>query len=209
MTDPSPRAGQPSGVDLKAWIVAIGASGSEGILDVTELLGALPSTLRAIVLVVVHRKWDRPSGLPAILGRACALPVAVAAHRERLNTGTVYLGEPSKHLMLAADHVAELVEDPGYAHSGRTVDLLFKSVSEHSGRRMIGVVLSGSLDDGSRGLAAIHQAGGTTMVLTPPSLAWRGMPENAISYDGPIDVIGDPGRLAQGISTTCLGPIVA
>ncbi len=209
MTDALPRAGQSSGAELKTWIVAIGASGSEGIIDLTELLGALPSALRAIVLVVVHRKWDRPSRLPAVLGRTCALPVAVAAHGERLNAGTVYIGEPAKHLTLAADHFAELVDDPGYAYAGRTVDLLFKSVAKHPGERMIGVVLSGSLDDGSRGLAAIHQAGGTTMVLTPPSLAWRGMPENAIGYDGPIDVIGDPGRLAQGISTACLGPIIA
>jgi chemotaxis response regulator CheB len=56
---------------------------------------------------------------------------------------------------------------------------------------MIGVVLSGSLDDGSRGLAAIHDAGGMTMVLTPARPPQQGMPENAISYDGPIDLIGD------------------
>jgi len=69
---------------------------------------------------------------------------------------------------------------------------------------MIGVVLSGSLDDGSRGLAAIHEAGGLTMVLTPKA-AWcdRGMPENAISYDGPISLTGTPRQLAQGICSAC------
>ena len=66
------------------------------------------------------------------------------------------------------------------------------------------MVLSGSLNDGSRGLAAIHEAGGLTMVLTPKR-AWceRGMPENAISYDGPISLIGNPGQLAQGICSAC------
>jgi two-component system chemotaxis response regulator CheB len=68
---------------------------------------------------------------------------------------------------------------------------------------MIGVVLSGSLDDSSRGLAAIQEAGGLTMVLTPSGPPQRGMPENAISYDGPIDLIGTPERIARGICMAC------
>lgn len=64
---------------------------------------------------------------------------------------------------------------------------------------MIGVVLSGSLDDGSRGLAAIHEAGGLTMVLTPDPKPYRGMPRNAINYDGPVDVIGSPRVIAAAI----------
>jgi two-component system chemotaxis response regulator CheB len=81
--------------------------------------------------------------------------------------------------------------------------LLFTSIAKYAGKRMIGVVLSGSLDDGSRGLAAIHEAGGLSMVLTPAAPPQRGMPENAISYDGPIDLIGDPRRIAQGICAAC------
>jgi two-component system chemotaxis response regulator CheB len=65
---------------------------------------------------------------------------------------------------------------------------------------MIGVVLSGSLDDGARGLAAIRRAGGRTMVLTPRVPAWRGMPENAIAYDGPVDVIGGPEEIAAAVN---------
>jgi chemotaxis response regulator CheB len=84
-----------------------------------------------------------------------------------------------------------LIDDPDRHYGGRTVDLLFKSVAAWAGTRIIGVVLSGSLDDGSRGLAAIHDAGGMTMVLTPARPPQQGMPENAISYDGPIDLIGD------------------
>src|SRR3954451_14788189 len=65
------------------------------------------------------------------------------------------------------------------------------------------VVLSGALDDASRGLAAVHDAGGLTMVLTPGRSPERGMPENAISYDGPIDLIGDPLQIAEGICAAC------
>jgi two-component system chemotaxis response regulator CheB len=126
----------------------------------------------------------------------------VAVPGERFQVGNVYIGEPSEHLTLAADTFGELVEDPGRTYGNRTVDLLFHSIAAHAGARMIGVVLSGSLDDGSRGLAAIHKAGGVTMVLTPGSPP-KGMPENAIGYDGPIDLIGSPRRLAEGICAAC------
>ena len=65
---------------------------------------------------------------------------------------------------------------------------------------MIGVVLSGSLDNGSRRLAAIHKAGGLSMVLTPAVPPERGMPENAIKFDGPISLIGSSKEIAEAIA---------
>jgi two-component system chemotaxis response regulator CheB len=187
----------------RLWIIAIGASGADGLSDIKELLEALPSTLPAAVMIVLHRPWDRPTRLQAILGEASRLPVVIAAQGERLEAGIVYIGEPAEHLTLAANSFGKLVDDPDRLYGGRTVDLLFKSVAAHAATHMIGVVLSGLLDDGSRGLAAIHDAGGTTMVLTPSHLAEKGMPENAISYDGPIDLIGDPRQIAEGICAAC------
>lgn len=189
--------------EQRPWIVAIGASGGSGLDDIKELLGALPSTLAANVMVVLHRPWDRPTWLRAILAQASPLPVIVAAHGERFEVGTVYIGEPSEHLTVAASSFGALIDDPYRHYAGRTVDLLFKSIAAHAGKRIIGVVLSGALDDGSRGLAAIHEAGGLTMVLTPTRPRQRGMPENAITYDGPIDLIGDPRRIAEGICAAC------
>jgi two-component system, chemotaxis family, protein-glutamate methylesterase/glutaminase len=185
------------------WIVAIGASGAEGLDDIRALLGALPATLSAIVMVVLHRPWDRPTQLQAILARVSRLPIVIAAQGERFEVGTVYIGEPSEHLTLAAHSLGALIDDSHRHYGGRTVDLLFKSVAARAGKRMIGVVLSGALDDGSRGLAAVHDAGGLTMVLTPEHSSQPGMPENAINYDGPIDLIGDPWRIAEGICAAC------
>jgi two-component system, chemotaxis family, protein-glutamate methylesterase/glutaminase len=185
------------------WVIAIGASGGQGLNDITQLLGALPSTLPAVIMVVLHRRWHQPTRLRAVLARSCALPVIVAVPGKRLQVGIVYIGEPSTHLTLAADTFGELIDDPDRTYGNRTVDLLFTSMAAHAGARMIGVVLSGSLDDGSRGLAAIHKAGGITMVLTPAAPPEKGMPENAIGYDGPIDLIGSPRRLAEGICAAC------
>ncbi|WP_375462571.1 chemotaxis protein CheB [uncultured Methylobacterium sp.] len=184
---------------LHPWYVAIGASGSEGLKDIKGLLADLPIALEAVVMVVLHRPWDRVSHLRAVLADAASMPVVVAARGERFQAGTIYVGEPADHLTLAARSFGELVDDPHRAHRNRTVDLLFNSVAVHGGGRIIGVVLSGSLDDGARGLAAIHAAGGATMVMTPDGGPVRGMPENAIAYDGPIDVIGSARTIAAAI----------
>jgi two-component system chemotaxis response regulator CheB len=177
------------------WIVALGASGAEGLFDLQELLSRLAPPLPAIILVVLHRPWDRLSNLQSVLARSTELPIVIAAQGERFESGTVYIGEPAEHLTLAAASFGKLTSDPSRQYRNRTVDLLFRSLAEYGGNRIVGVVLSGALDDGSRGLAAIHHAGGLTMVISPRSGS-TGMPENAISYDGPVDVVGD----AQGIA---------
>jgi two-component system chemotaxis response regulator CheB len=185
------------------WIVAIGASGSEGLGDIKDLLAALPDALAAVIMVVFHRGWNQPTHLQEVLARVSALPVIIATEGERLDVGKVYIGEPAQHLTLAANTFGKLTHDPARDYGGRTVDLLFDSVAAQAGKRMIGVVLSGSLDDGSRGLAAIHKAGGISMVLTPALPPERGMPENAIKYDGPISLIGDSKQIADGICAAC------
>jgi chemotaxis response regulator CheB len=178
------------------WIVAVGASGSEGLLDIKELLAGLDDLLDTVVLVVLHRPWDQPSALREVLSRSTTLPVIIAGEDERLRPGNVYIGEPHSHLTLAENSFGRQVNDPERAHRNRTVDLLFMSIAENAHERAIGVVLAGASDDGSRGIAAIHGAGGTTMVVTP---CGGGMPENAIAYDGPIDFIGEPSSIASAI----------
>jgi two-component system chemotaxis response regulator CheB len=95
----------------KPWVVAIGASGSQGLADIQELLGALPEALPAIVMVVLHRPWDRPTRLRRILDRASVLPVVIASQGERFKIGTVYIGEPSEHLTLAAESFGVLISN--------------------------------------------------------------------------------------------------
>jgi len=189
------------------WFVAVGASGAEGLRDVASLLLALAPPIRAVVLVVLHRAWAAPSNLRAILARGCPHPVLVARAGVRFEPGAVYIGEPAQHLRLAADTLGVPVDDPGQLHKGHTIDLLFRSVARHGHGRMIGVVLSGSLDDGTRGLAAIHEAGGLTMVLTPDLLPRRGMPEHALADPGLVDMVGSPQAIAAAIAAAIAVPV--
>lgn len=184
---------------MSHWYVAIGASGGDGLDDIKEVLRNLPAPLNAVVLIVLHRLWDARSKLAEVLARSSQMPVKIARDGEKFEVGTVYVGEPADHLTLAKNSFGLLIDDPGRHHGNRTIDLLFRSVAAHGGIRMIGVILSGSLDDGSRGLAAIKAAGGLSMVLTPSAPPTKGMPENAINFDGPIDLIGNPITIAKGI----------
>jgi chemotaxis response regulator CheB len=184
---------------LPPWIIAIGASGRAGIQDIQALLGIIPRDLNAAILMVLHQQFNRPSHLLGLLQRASAMPVLVADEGKRFERGHCYIGEPASHLTLVARSYGTLVDDPEAAHRNRTVDLLFHSIAARAGGRIIGVILSGALDDGSRGMAAVHAAGGKTMVITPNSPRGPGMPENAIGYDGPIDNIGSVEEIAEAI----------
>lgn len=185
---------------LPHWTVAVGASGKEGLEDLRNLLDAW-SDLDAVVMIVLHRPWTGTSHLREVLQRSCRMPVIIADEDERLRPGRIYIGEPASHLTLIARTMGTVTPDPNRLHGNRTVDLLFKSLADFGGSRIIGVVLAGSLDDGSRGLAAIHDAGGCTMVVTPSGSS-PSMPESAIRYDGPVDVIGDVGKIARAVENT-------
>lgn len=180
-------------------MVAIGASGGEGLTDIKALLAALPANLAAVVLVVLHRPSDQISHLKEVLSRGSQMPVLVAEHGDRFRAGCCYIGEPDAHLSLAEKSNVRLVEGAGDKHRNRTIDILFDSIAAHARGRGIGVVLSGLLDDGSRGLAAIAHAGGTTMVLTREGRLEHGMPENAAAFDGRTDVLGSAETIAREI----------
>ena len=182
------------------FIIAIGGSGSGGLEDVQELLEHFPSELAVIVLVVLHRPVDEVSYLREVLERRSAIPVRIARNGEWLKVGHCYIGEPGQHLVLGAGSFAKLLCDPTNVYRNRTVDALFRSLAEHAGGKFIGVVLSGGLDDGSRGLSAIRRAGGITMVVTPRRTPARSMPSNAISFNHPVDFIGSPRQIAAEIA---------
>ena len=181
------------------WMVVVGASGGQGVEDLQALLGRLTTELNAIVMVVLHRPWESRSELAKVLNQESRLPVQVARDGERLQAGRVYIGEPARLLRLGWHQCAELVDDPRRLHSNRTVDLLFDSAAERGAGRTIGIVLSGALDDGARGLARMEAAGGHTMIVPPSDAAARGMARNAAAGLGALNFVGDAPMIAKEI----------
>jgi two-component system chemotaxis response regulator CheB len=188
-------------------IVAIGASAG-GVYAIPKLLAQLPRDLPASVLVVLHRSTERASVLRRILANQSKLPVAIPHEGESLRYGTCYVGEPEQHLTVGPHGRLHFLADHFYrAHN---IDALFWSLARHAGNRTIGVVLTGALKDGSFGLKAIKEAGGIALVQSPEEAYCREMPENAIKYDGPVDLIATIDGLACEICRlTACKPVLA
>jgi two-component system chemotaxis response regulator CheB len=183
------------------YVVALGASGAEGLNDIVDLLSAWPHDLQAVVMVVLHRSSDEISHLQQILSRRAALPVVVAQEAQMLLPNDCYIGEPNQAITLSTGHRAFLVDGADNRLRNRMIDTLFESIALHAGDRAVGIVLSGALDDGSRGLAAIRAAGGLTIVLDPAHKP-IGMQQNAIDYDVPIGFIGNGLAIAAALASS-------
>jgi two-component system chemotaxis response regulator CheB len=146
--------------------VVIGASAG-GIEALTVLLPALSPGLRTPVFIVIHLPRDKPSVLAEIFARKCAAPVREAQDKEGVSPGTVYFAPSNYHLLLDQGPQLSLSADDPVHYSRPSIDVLFESAADVYGDRLLGVILTGANDDGAAGLAAIHDAGGVTIVQQP------------------------------------------
>lgn len=165
-------------------IIVIGASAG-GVEAVSAVVGALPRDLPAAVFVVVHFPAYARSALPQILERAGTLPVAHARDGESIQTGRIYVAPPGRHLLIEDSHV-RLVRGPRENGAIPAVDPLFRSAARWHSARVVGVVLTGTLDDGTAGLVAIKHRRGVAVVQDPAEALYDGMPRNAVE-NAPVD----------------------
>jgi two-component system chemotaxis response regulator CheB len=159
-------------------VVVIGASAG-GISALLELASALPRGLGAAVFVAVHSSPDTPSLLPELLTRAGALPAQFATDGERFRHGRIYVAPTDRHLLLT-DGKMEVTRAPQENGFRPAADPLFRTAAQAHGPRVIGIVLSGGLNDGTYGLAIIKQRGGIAMVQRLDEAMVTSMPLSAI-----------------------------
>ncbi len=159
-------------------IVVVGASAG-GVEPLMRLVSGFSADLPAAVFVVLHMPPNWPSALPAILDRAGPLPATVAVDGEAIVHGHIYVATPNQHLYVHQGHIRVGV-GPRENGTRPAVDVLFRSASSAYGKRVVGVVLSGTLSDGSLGLAAVKLRGGTAIVQDPAEALFGGMPTSAM-----------------------------
>jgi len=146
--------------------IVIGAS-TGGVQALSVLLPAFSRNLSIPVFIVLHLPRDKPSLLPEIFSRKCALPVREAEDKEPVASGTVYFAPNDYHLLLDRGPQFALSADEPVHHSRPSIDVLFESAADIYGSRLAGIILTGANQDGATGLAAIHGAGGITIVQQP------------------------------------------
>jgi two-component system chemotaxis response regulator CheB len=162
-------------------IVVIGASAG-GIQALQEMAGALPYDFPASIFVVQHIAAESPSVLASILSRAGPLPAHTARHLQRILPGNIYVAPPDHHLLLdPAGHILT-TRGPKENRFRPAVDPLFRSAARAFGPRVIGVVLTGGLDDGTAGLWAIKRRDGTAVVQDPADALYPSMPLSALRH---------------------------
>jgi two-component system, chemotaxis family, protein-glutamate methylesterase/glutaminase len=183
--------------------VVIGASAG-GIQALSVLLPALPVGTRAPIFIVIHLPRDRRSVLAAIFSRKCALPVHEAEDKEPVLPGTVYIAPTNYHLLVDEGPQIALSADDPVHHSRPSVDVLFESASEIYGNRLLGVILTGANEDGARGLAAIKDAGGVTLVQSPDTAQSPMMVLSALALR-PADAVLSLEQIAEALRTLDTG----
>jgi two-component system chemotaxis response regulator CheB len=161
-------------------VVVAGASAG-GVEALVQLVRSLPESFPHSVLVVLHVAPTGTSVLPAILARACRLPVAAPADGEELRPGHVYVAPPDYHLVVE-DSRLRLSQAPRENGHRPAIDATMRTAANSYGGGAIGIVLSGARDDGTAGLLAIKTSGGTAIVQDPEEALYPAMPLSAIAH---------------------------
>jgi two-component system, chemotaxis family, protein-glutamate methylesterase/glutaminase len=179
-------------------IITIGASAG-GVEALIKLVAALPADLPASVFIVQHVSPQSRGELAQVLGYRGALPVEMAADRRQIERSHIYVAPPDYHLMIDRSYMY-ITHGPRENMTRPAVDPLFRSAAVVHGPHVIGVILSGTLDDGAAGLLAIKRCGGVAVVQDPEDAMYPDMPRSAMEI---VDVdaslaLGDlPPVLAQ------------
>lgn len=168
-------------------IIVVGASAG-GVEALTNIAKNLPSDLNAAVFIVLHVPSHGISVLPRILTRAGKLPASHPTNGEQIRLGQIYIAPPDYHLLVKRGYI-QLTRGPRENSHRPAIDPLFRTAARTYGSRVVAVVLTGVLDDGTAGLKAVKMRGGIAVVQNPDDAMYPGMPRSAIENVDDIDYI--------------------
>ncbi|HUS32788.1 MAG TPA: chemotaxis protein CheB [Kofleriaceae bacterium] len=159
-------------------LIVVGTSAG-GIEALPRLLGQLPATFNASMVICMHLGAREDAQLVHILERSTVLPVSWAEQGEPFLPGHIYVAPPDTHLSIYEGHL-RLSSGPRENFSRPSIDRLFRSAAAQQGARTIGVLLTGMMGDGVAGLVAIRDSGGRTIVQDPVDAEFSELPTRAL-----------------------------
>ncbi len=175
-------------------IIVAGASAG-GVTALVNLVKSLPANFNGSIFVVVHISSFSPSYLPDILSNAGSLEAIHPKNGEKIKPKMIYIAPPDHHMLVERGHII-VAKGPKENRFRPSIDALFRSAAYVYGSQVIGIVLSGLLDDGTSGLWSVKRLGGKCIIQLPEDAEFPSMPENVlkyveVDYSVPISLMGD------------------
>lgn len=161
-------------------IIVIGASAG-GVYALKELAASLPPDFKAAIFIVQHLSSTAPSFLPKILSSVGPLKAEHPADGDPIRFGHIYIAPPDHHLLIESDRIL-VKRGPKENRFRPSIDALFRSAAYSCGTRVIGVVLTGLLDDGTSGMWSIKRLGGIGIIQDPDDAMYPSMPNSVLEY---------------------------
>ncbi len=181
--------------------LVIGCSAG-GLSALHVLLEALPAGFAAAVVVVAHTAAEGPGLLSPLLAARCPLPVSDAVERAPVLPGHIYIAPANYHLLIEAERTFSLSVDERVCYVRPAIDVLFCAAADVYRQGLLGIILTGANSDGARGLKAVKDAGGLTLVQDPHTAYASAMPRAAIA-SGAADKVLPLHELAGEILVHC------
>lgn len=163
-------------------IVVIGAS-LGGLKALELLLSQLPDSFPRPIVIVQHRSKDADGALSELLQRKCKAVVKEAEDKEPISPGRIYVAPPDYHLLFEEGRFCLSTEAP-VRHARPSIDVTLESAAQAYGSKVIGIVLTGSNEDGAHGAALVGQRGGLVIAQDPKTAEAATMPAAAVEASG-------------------------
>lgn len=161
-------------------IIVIGSSAG-GVSALKEIVADLPADFKTPIFIVQHIAPHQHSHMASILAHAGPLQVSHPVNGTKISEGNIYVAPPDHHMLIEGDHIL-IKKGPKENRFRPSIDALFRSAAYTYGPAVIGVVLTGMLDDGSSGMWSIKRMGGTTIVQDPDQAQYPSMPSSVLQY---------------------------
>ena len=161
-------------------ILVIGTSAG-GVMALTELMQSLPRDFKASIFIVQHITPYSYTNLPAILNRNSPIPAVLAKDGDMIENSKIYVAPPDHHMLIENNRIL-VKKGPKENRFRPSIDALFRSAAYVYGSRVIGIVLSGMLDDGTSGLWSIRRLHGLCIIQSPEDAEYPSMPNNVLEY---------------------------
>jgi two-component system chemotaxis response regulator CheB len=160
--------------------IVIGVS-SGGLNAMKVMFSCLPKEFNTPIIIVQHIGSQSENLWISLLNDKSNLYIKEADEKESIEQGKVYIAPPNYHLLIERDKTFSLTIDERVNYARPSIDVLFESAAEAYKSKLIGVILTGSNNDGTNGLKRIKEYGGLTIVQDPATAESSYMPASAIA----------------------------